>query len=259
MPQTLISKDLVFLKNQGYTNKTYKDEQNNFFVKKKNYDEFNHKIDYFILNKLAFSPKTVIDNQQELVTLWINGKTLSENVNPTDSQLKKIAKNLITLHNSKLPFPKENQVARRFKIYRQQIKALNKKIPILDKHYKKINLFLKNIDNSAPVHNDLWLFNMIETKDEIYFVDWEYASMGDVHFDLAYFIEGSNLTSAQEKTFLEAYGDDFEPKYLLAHKIIVNALFVLWNKKHEIDVFDDTLFQEKVEKYIALYDQLYTK
>jgi protein licA homolog len=51
--------------------------------------------------------------------------------------------------------------------------------------------------------------------------------MGDVHFDLAYFIESSNLTKDQEKVFFEAYGDDYEPKYLLIHRIIVNALIVL--------------------------------
>ncbi|CRH45560.1 Uncharacterised protein [Chlamydia trachomatis] len=51
--------------------------------------------------------------------------------------------------------------------------------------------------------------------------------MGDVHFDLAYFIESSNLNKEQERIFLEAYGDDFEPKYLLAHKVIVNALIAL--------------------------------
>ncbi|CRH47036.1 Uncharacterised protein [Mycoplasmopsis arginini] len=59
------------------------------------------------------------------------------------------------MHNSKLKFYKENQVARRFKVYRDKISKLGRKIPVLDKHYKKINLFLKNIDNSAPVHNDL--------------------------------------------------------------------------------------------------------
>ncbi|SYV90622.1 Uncharacterised protein, partial [Metamycoplasma alkalescens] len=52
--------------------------------------------------------------------------------------------------------------------------------------------------------------------------------MGDVHFDLAYFIESSNLNAEQEKIFLDAYGDDFEQKYLLVHKILVNALIVLW-------------------------------
>gem|GEM_PF-4584070 len=73
----------------------------------------------------------------------------------TDDILKTIGKNLITLHNSKLKFYKENQIARRFNIYRKKISSLNRKIPILDKYYKKINLFLRNIDNSAPVHNDL--------------------------------------------------------------------------------------------------------
>jgi protein licA homolog len=51
--------------------------------------------------------------------------------------------------------------------------------------------------------------------------------MGDVHFDLAYFIESSDLNKEQEEIFLTSYGNDYEEKYLLAHKIIVNALIVL--------------------------------
>lgn len=256
MPQILTS-NCKPLEHQGYTNTTYKDENQNYFIKAKKYDEFNHKIDYSILNNLKFSPKTIYNDQQYLVTEWIDGKTLSEDISPSDEQLKIIATNLITLHNSKLKFPKENQVARRFKVYRDLVKKHNRKIPILDKYFKKINLFLKNIDNSAPVHNDLWLFNMIQNQEDIYFIDWEYASMGDVHFDLAYFIEGSNLDARQEKVFLDAYGDDFEPKYLLVHKIIVNALFILWNQKHDKLVFDDTIYQERVEKYMQQYLELY--
>lgn len=237
------------LTNQGFTNKVFYDDETNRFIKIKSYDGFNHKSDAFLLNNLDFCPKIFVDNKKELQTEWINGITLNESL-LTDDILKTIGKNLITLHNSKLKFYKENQIARRFNIYRKKISSLNRRIPILDKYYKKINLFLRNIDNSAPVHNDLWLFNMIKVNDKIYFTDWEYATMGDVHFDLAYFIESSNLNEKQEKVFLDAYGDDFEPKYLFIHKILVNALIVLWINAHEIPPFDDSLYLNRVEKYM---------
>lgn len=227
---------MELIENQGYTNKTYHDKSRNLFVKVKSYDPFNHKIDYKILNTLDFSPKVVFDDAQKLETEWIDGLELNPN-NLTNEQLKIIGKELITLHNSKLKFPKQNQIARRFKIYLQKISSLNKKVPIIDRYYNKLNTFLKNIDTSAPCHNDLWLFNMIFKNNIVYITDWEYASMGDVHFDLAYFIESSNLTKDQEKVFFEAYGDDYEPKYLLIHRIIVNALIVLWINSHEINPF----------------------
>lgn len=243
---------MELIENQGYTNKTYHDKSRNLFVKVKSYDPFNHKIDYKILNTLDFSPKVVFDDAQKLETEWIDGLELNPN-NLTNEQLKIIGKELITLHNSKLKFPKQNQIARRFKIYLQKISSLNKKVPIIDRYYNKLNTFLKNIDTSAPCHNDLWLFNMIFKNNIVYITDWEYASMGDVHFDLAYFIESSNLTKDQEKVFFEAYGDDYEPKYLLIHRIIVNALIVLWINSHEINPFSDEIYNERVEKYMQEY------
>lgn len=243
---------MELIENQGYTNKTYHDKSRNLFVKVKSYDPFNHKIDYKILNTLDFSPKVVFDDAQKLETEWIDGLELNPN-NLTNEQLKIIGKELITLHNSKLKFPKQNQIARRFKIYLQKISSLNKKVPIVDRYYNKLNTFLKNIDTSAPCHNDLWLFNMIFKNNIVYITDWEYASMGDVHFDLAYFIESSSLTKDQEKVFFEAYGDDYEPKYLLIHRIIVNALIVLWINSHEINPFSDEIYNKRVEKYMQEY------
>lgn len=243
---------MELIENQGYTNKTYHDKSRNLFVKVKSYDPFNHKIDYKILNTLDFSPKVVFDGAQKLETEWIDGLELNPN-NLTNEQLKIIGKELITLHNSKLKFPKQNQIARRFKIYLQKISSLNKKVPIIDRYYNKLNTFLKNIDTSAPCHNDLWLFNMIFKNNIVYITDWEYASMGDVHFDLAYFIESSNLTKDQEEVFFEAYGDDYEPKYLLIHRIIVNALIVLWINSHEINPFSDEIYNKRVEKYMQEY------
>ncbi|WP_277395144.1 phosphotransferase [Mycoplasma enhydrae] len=242
--------------NQGFTNKTYYDEENNQFIKVKSFDSFNHRTPNELLNKLKFVPKTIFEDKSRIINEWIEGTTLNhENVSEED--LKQIGKMLITLHNSKLPFYKENQIARRFKVYREQIALLKRKIPGLDKYYNRINSFLKHIDNSAPVHNDLWLYNFIRTEKSIYLTDWEYATMGDVHFDLAYFIESSNLTKKQEEIFLEAYGDDYEPKFLMAHKVIVNALIVLWINKHPQKPFDDSMYIKRVDKWIKEYDKTY--
>lgn len=248
---------MELLENQGFTNKTFRNKEKNTFIKQKFYDSFNHKIDYKILNVFKFSPKVIEDNKDILETEWIEGKTLGPN-DKTKERLEKIGKMLITIHNSKLPFPKQNDLSRCFKTYLAKIKKLNKKVPTVSKYYKKINLFLKNIDTSAPCHNDLWLFNMIEDKNKnIFLVDWEYASMGDVHFDLAYFIESSELTKEEEKMFLKAYGDDYEEKYLLIHKILVNALIVLWVNKHAVNPFSDTLYNNKIEKYMKEYLEKY--
>ncbi|WPB50791.1 phosphotransferase [Metamycoplasma subdolum] len=245
----------MLLENQGHTNKVYKDEENNLFIKQKSYDGFNHTIDYFLLNNLSFTPKVIKDNKEELVTEWIDAENLEDSFF-TDAMLQEFAKDLITLHNSKLKFPKNN-IAKRFRTYFKMTQENNVQIEVINKWYRKLSLFIKNIDTSAPTHNDLWPFNLLRTKEKIYFIDWEYSTMGDVHWDLAYFIESANLTKHQEEVFLKAYGDDFEEKYLLVHKILVNALIVLWNRKEKQIVFEDEIYQKRIDKYMNIYLEKY--
>ncbi|QJG67210.1 phosphotransferase [Mycoplasma phocoenae] len=235
---------MKLIKNQGFTNKTFHDVENNRFVKEKQYDEFNHKVDYFQLNRFDFSPKTISNDEHYLTTEFIEG------VNPemTNDVLIQIGKSLIQLHNSKLKLP-PCQLSRRFKIYRKKVADLKRSIPVLDKYYKKINLFLRNVDQSAPCHNDYWKNNLILEKDtnKLFVIDWEYASMGDVHFDLAYIIEQENLSDEQIKVLLNAYGDDYSPYKLQIHRILVDALIVLWVNKFPVKPFDESEYIQRIE------------
>jgi thiamine kinase-like enzyme len=54
-------------------------------------------------------------------------------------------------------------------------------------------------------HNDLLNANFIDDGSEIRIVDWEYAGMGDVLFDLANFAVNHGLDEEQARLLLEAY------------------------------------------------------
>lgn len=56
-----------------------------------------------------------------------------------------------------------------------------------------------------PTHNDLWGPNLIDDGRLIRIVDWEYAAMGDVVFDLANFAIHHMFADAQEGALLRAY------------------------------------------------------
>ncbi len=56
-----------------------------------------------------------------------------------------------------------------------------------------------------PCHNDLWDPNLIDDGTRIRIVDWEYAGMGDVAFDLANFAMHHELSDAQEDSLLQSY------------------------------------------------------
>ena len=56
-----------------------------------------------------------------------------------------------------------------------------------------------------PCHNDLLNANFIDDGDRIRIVDWEYAGMGDVFFDLANFSINNGLGREERQELLAAY------------------------------------------------------
>ena len=58
-----------------------------------------------------------------------------------------------------------------------------------------------------PCHNDLLNANFIDDGRRIRIVDWEYAGMGDVFFDLANFSVNNGLGHEERRLLLETYAD----------------------------------------------------
>ncbi len=56
-----------------------------------------------------------------------------------------------------------------------------------------------------PCHNDLLNANFIDDGDRIRIVDWEYAGMGDVFFDLANFSINNGLGCEERQALLASY------------------------------------------------------
>ena len=63
-----------------------------------------------------------------------------------------------------------------------------------------------------PCHNDLLNANFIDDGTRIRIVDWEYAGMGDVFFDLANFSVNNGLEPGERRLLLEAYADAVRPQ-----------------------------------------------
>ncbi|VEU70075.1 phosphotransferase [Mycoplasmopsis glycophila] len=231
----------------GHTNNSYKD--NNVFFQEKKQNEFNHKLDYSLLEEFDFVPKLIHNDDNSVSWEWIDSKPLEF----TNDILIQIANNFKTLHDSNLDFPKRN-IASRVKTYRKILKEKNINIDVLNEYFKRINLILKNSENNRPLHNDLYAANiLVDKNNKVYFIDWEYASMGDKHFDLAYFICGSFLTKEQEEVFLNAY-DTYWEEYLIQQKILVYYLVILWVNAQEVKPFDDMPSILKLKETVKEYE-----
>lgn len=57
----------------------------------------------------------------------------------------------------------------------------------------------------SPCHNDLLPGNFLDDGKRLWIVDWEYAAMGDVYFDLANFAAHHQLSVTLERVLLDAY------------------------------------------------------
>ncbi|WP_416738148.1 phosphotransferase family protein [Mycoplasmopsis meleagridis] len=233
---------------KGYTNKSY--YKNNIFWQKKIINGFNHRIKYKILKKLPFLPKLLSNNRITIKWSYING------LQPELSKenLKILAKELNYLHNSSLSFPKANY-AQRINFYLSIMQKRNIKIATIEKINKLIKEILSNNSYSFPLHNDLRMSNFIKKDEKIYIVDWEYASMGDNHFDLAYLIEANFLNNEQENYFIEQYGK-IDYKKLIENKILVNYLIILWVNAQKKLVFAYDYFIDKIEKELHILEKL---
>jgi thiamine kinase-like enzyme len=58
---------------------------------------------------------------------------------------------------------------------------------------------------ARPCHNDLWPSNLIDDGHTIRIIDWEYAGMGDVYFDLANFAIHNTFGDAEDEALLRTY------------------------------------------------------
>jgi thiamine kinase-like enzyme len=63
-----------------------------------------------------------------------------------------------------------------------------------------------------PCHNDLLTANFIDDGHRIRIVDWEYAGMGDVFFDLANLAVNNGLSDEESSELLRAYFGDLRPE-----------------------------------------------
>jgi thiamine kinase-like enzyme len=71
-----------------------------------------------------------------------------------------------------------------------------------------------------PCHNDLLNANFIAAEGRIWLVDWEYAGMGDVFFDLANFSVNHELDDAQNGGLLTAYFGEARPGDVAALRLM---------------------------------------
>lgn len=235
--------------NIGHTNKIKYKDGNTFVIKKTN-TGFNHNLDYSLLKEFDFVPKLIKETNEEIVWEWIEGTMLEV---PTDNDLKQVAKILRTLHKSEIHLPKNN-FRKRSSYYIKEGHALGRKWPEIESNWKEMQRLMTKMRKKNPCHNDVWYQNLIKDENgKIWLVDWEYATMGDKHFDLAFYIDSSRLNERQKEIFLKEY-DSFDnynsyvKKYLPDWYRYVNWLTLCWAYAQKEKPFSLKLIKSALKK-----------
>ena len=109
------------------------------------------------------------------------------------------------------------QIARRYEV------AFPEKFDwLMERAHEAENALFRDTESLRPCHNDLLNANFL-INDRIYILDWEYAGMGDIFFDLANFSTNHELSDEQDRWLLECYFGETTEKQM-AHLNIMKVM-----------------------------------
>ena len=167
--------------------------------------------------ELGIGPEVVyfILPEGYLVTRFLDSRPLPLQEITLDANIKKVASVLKKIH-AMSPVPGEFDIFKVVKEYTKTVKENNIDFPpdfdwITARAIEAENTLSKHPYTPCPCHNDLLNANFLYDGN-IRILDWEYAGMGDVFFDLANFSVHHQLSDEQDRWLLECYCGEVTPQ-----------------------------------------------
>jgi thiamine kinase-like enzyme len=148
-----------------------------------------------------------IEPEGYLVTRFIEGAVVVPEAMREPEPLRRVAQALRAVHAGP-PIPARFDPFRVVEAYAATAAAHGIAVPDA---YERARHTAAEIERARgavperPCHNDLLTANFIDDGARIRIVDWEYAGMGDVYFDLANFAANNGLPAEETTELLRAY------------------------------------------------------
>ena len=167
--------------------------------------------------RLGVAPEVLYFIQPEgyLLTRFIDGSRIGPEEMGEHYNIRRVARKLRLYHRLAPPVEGEFNVFRRVEYLAQVSGERNCKLPfdfawIMAKMRSVEEALQKDPYERAPCHCDLLNLNFLDEhvageKRELRILDWEYAGMGDVFFDLANFSHHHRFSDEQVRILLEEY------------------------------------------------------
>ncbi len=178
-----------------------------------------------VAGQLGIAPEVVyfIEPEGYIVTRFVNGKRIMPEEIVKPHNLARVAGKLRLFHTRAPKLRGEFNVFRRVEMLTKISKSNNCKFPfdwnwIMQKMREVQAALLKDPYIPTPCHDDLLNLNWLEEDvpgeiGELRLLDWEYAGMGDIFFDLGNFSHHHRLTEDQQRFFLQCYFGEVTPKH----------------------------------------------
>jgi thiamine kinase-like enzyme len=148
-----------------------------------------------------------VEPEGYLVTRFLAGTSIPPEEMRTPARIRQVAPILRRLHEGRA-IPGRFDSFRVVEAYRATAEEYGVRIPAGFHVAKDRADEIERARGSQPLrscHNDLLNANFIDDGTSVRIVDWEYAGMGDVFFDLANFSINHELGDQENEALLDAY------------------------------------------------------
>lgn len=182
--------------------------------------------------RLGIAPDVVyfIEPEGYLLTRFINGKRLPPEEITRPDNLLRVVRKLRLFHTRGPELQGEFNVFRRVEMLSRVSRSNKCKFPfdfewIVQKMREAEEALLRDPYVPAPCHDDLLNLNWLDEDvpggiGEIRLLDWEYAGMGDIFFDLGNFCHHHRLNDDQVRSVVEEYFGETTPKRFARLKLM---------------------------------------
>jgi thiamine kinase-like enzyme len=161
-----------------------------------------------IAASIGVGADVIFADGEVLLTRFLPGGTLTADEASEPDMLVKIVRAVRRVHDGP-PFPGRFSP---FDFVRHSARLARERGVVMPPDMDAILLEMVAMERAAgrvpgrPCHNDLLAANFIADGDGVRIIDWEYAGMGDVFFDLGNLCANLQLNNEACEIVLEAYG-----------------------------------------------------
>lgn len=158
---------------------------------------------------IAPEPVAFLEPEGYILAQFVSGKAMPAEEIGTEENIKRVVESMKAYHALDF-FPGSFSPFRVAEEYTKTARQFNVPLPrnidwILERSREIEKAMYLQPLQPRPCHNDLLNGNFIDDGNRIRILDWEYAGMGDIFFDLGNFAVQHEFNDEQDELLLKAY------------------------------------------------------